>query len=143
MERIDPQEEQHITAVLQAHHKATATKDASLLREVFASWGQFVGTDDTEQWTRDEYVTCLESTESGWDMMECRERSIYSIFPRINEESAMFFEVVHHATYGLMRGSGVVFKDSSVGWQIVQYVLSFSVPNHAVDDTNLLELLAT
>ena len=141
MERMSFNVEQRIITVLENHHKATASRNIELLKDCFVSWAQFVGTDDSEQWSLEEYVSCLEGTESGWDMTECLSRFIHMV-GTVKIPSAMFFEVVRHAKYGLMRGSGVVIKDETE-WKIVQYVLSFSVPNHVVDKTNLLELLTS
>lgn len=81
----------------------------------------------------------LKASVSGWDMTNCRERHVYAVPGQANV--AAFFEVVRHKKYGLMRGSGMVAKDSG-RWRIIHYVLSFSAPNEVVDKTNFLELLA-
>lgn len=142
IERAISEEYGQIASVLRAHHRATATKDVKLLRSLFAQEGQFIGTDDMEVWTADKYANCLEGTESGWDMMEYSQPSIDLISVAPYGYIATFFEVVRHAKYGLMRGSGTVVKKGP-DWKIIQYVLSFSVPNHVVDNTNILELLAS
>lgn len=131
-------DEDAIKALLQRHHKATALKNVDALRYVFAANGIFVGTDDTEQWSSETYTQKLAGTKSGWDMTKWLERHIYAVPGHQNVAS--FFEIVRHADYGLMRGAGTVVNEEG-HWKIVSYVLSFSVPNKAVDTTNLLELL--
>lgn len=140
MERMTVYTEQLITALLNTHHRATATKNVAMLKNCFVPRGQFIGSDDSEHWPVEEYADRLADTESGWDVTECLGRSIYAVGTN-KPPSAFFFEIMRHAKYGVMRGSGVVVKEDG-DWMIVQYVLSFSVPNKVVDDTNILELLA-
>lgn len=128
-----------IDLLLNRHHDATVAKNAQALERVFSTDGYFIGTDDTEKWSREELMQKLRESESGWDLTDCRERQIYS-HPE-HTKVAVFFEVVRHEKYGLMRGSGVVVVEGGK-WRILQYVLSFSVPNEVVDKTNILELLA-
>ena len=140
MESMTRTERRLIVALLEAHHTAAARKDVQALKNCFAPQGQFIGTDDSEKWSRDEYVLQLLNSKSGWDMTNClKQRLIYAV-PR-SPNTAVFFEVVRHAKYGVMRGSGIVIKKRNK-WRIAQYILSFSVPNHVVDGTGLLELLA-
>lgn len=132
-------DEQEIRLVLGTHLKAAAIKEQDAFFGVFTHDATFVGTDDTEQWTRDELIAKLVASPSGWDMTDCRERRIYQAPEK--PEVAAFFEVINNTKYGLMRGSGVVIKDDG-RWMILHYVLSFSVPNDVVDKTNILDLLA-
>jgi hypothetical protein len=129
-----------IKDLLGRHHEATATKNLRALQcYVFAPEMIFVGTDDSEKWRLARFLTALEETESGWDMTECLERHVYPV-PG-HPEVGSFFEVVRHTKYGPLRGSGTVVKGAR-GWEILHYVLSFSVPNDVVDKTNILSLLA-
>ena len=41
---------------------------------------------------------------------------------------AWFDEVLAHASYGVLRGSGAL-RLTDDGWKVSQYVLSFAVPN--------------
>jgi hypothetical protein len=129
--------EKRIRLVLDAHLKAVATKDILLLSRSFSQEAIFFGTDDGEHWTFAELSNVLTGSENGWDMTECKKRSIQFA----NEDSASFFEVVKHVKYGLLRGSGSVVKNKNGDWVISQYVLSFSIPNDVVNETNILALL--
>ena len=134
-----PGETQAVIAVLEAHLKAVATKDVTLLRASFAQKAVFIGSDDTEKWSLHELARLLRNSNNGWDMQKCMQRDVQFVLPEI----ASFFEVIYHVKYGLFRGSGVVMKNRKGRWVIVHYVLSFSVPNDVVDKTNILELLKT
>ncbi len=141
MQRLSAREHARIVHVLTSHLKAAATKDTALLRNSFTADGVFIGTDDTEQWSIKQLVQVLESTENGWDMTTCIDRSIYKISGAV-DNTVVFFEVIRHKKYGIMRGSGVIIKTDGVAdWRIAQYVLSFSVPNNVVSETNILQLL--
>lgn len=132
-----PDEANAVTVVLNAHLKAVATKDVDLLHKTFGQKAIFIGSDDTEQWSRHELAKRLKESQNGWDMRTCIHREVKHILPG----ATTFFEVVRHVKYGLFRGSGVVVKNSKGNWVIAHYVLSFSVPNEVVDKTNILELL--
>lgn len=54
-------------------------------------------------------------------------------------ETVHFLEFITHAKHGPMRGSGVAVRQGD-DWKIACYILSFSVPNEAVDG-GLLQLL--
>lgn len=139
IDRMLLEDEDAILALLNRHHEAAAVKNIEALQDVFSEGALFVGTDDTEKWTRNQLLDALEKTESGWDMTDCHHRHVYAVPEMLGV--ATFFETMRHTKYGLLRGSGMVFKELGT-WRISLYVLSFSVPNHVVDKTNLVELLA-
>lgn len=138
IDRVSLDDEDAILAILDRHHEATAVRNVEALKQVFATEGYFIGTDDTDKWTRAQLLEALGETESGWDMTDCQERYVFSV-PGYHLV-ATFFEVVRHKDYGFLRGSGTVIKEAG-SWKISSYVLSFSVPNEVVYDTNILELL--
>jgi hypothetical protein len=119
-------DERQVRRILETHLKAAAIKEPDAFFTLFTPDATFIGTDDTEQWTRAELADKLFNSPSGWDMTECLERHIYPA-PNMPEVVA-FFEVLKHKKLGIVRGSGVVIKHYGA-WKILQYVLSFSVPN--------------
>lgn len=129
---------QAIADVLETHLRAAATKDVALLLNVFTSDSIFVGTDDIEQWASARLAEYLEDSADGWDMSRCLQRSIFLL---AGGDHAAFFEILVHQQYGTMRGSGAVVRDAEGNWKIAHYVLSFSVPNAAVEDPAFLPLL--
>lgn len=132
-------DEKQVYLVLENHLKAAAMREPDAFFGIFAPDAFFVGTDDTEQWYRDELIDKLNESPSGWDMTDCPQRHFFHA-PE-NPEVVTFFEVLKHKTLGTLRGSGVVIKHYGK-WMILQYVLSFSVPNEVADKVNFLEMLA-
>jgi hypothetical protein len=131
-----------ISRPLFGHLEAVARRNITLLRESFTSDALFVGTDDTEQWTLGQLERALLESTEGWTMRHTEEGfTIRAVGDRI--DMGTFYEVVVHEKLGTMRGSGTIIKDEDGKWKIAQYVLSFSVPNEVVDETNLLELLGS
>ncbi len=132
-------DEDAILALLDRHHQATAAKNVEALRAVFLPHGLFIGTDDSERWTTEQLLDELEATESGWNLLDCRQRYVYAT-PG-HPDVATFFEIVRPEKYGLWRGSGAVVRTRD-GWKIAAYTLSFSVPNSVAENETFLELLA-
>jgi len=134
-----------IAGVLDAHLEAVATPDLELLRGAFTPNSYFVGTDNDELWSFSQFSAILYAEKEGVGRTTCTERMIYGGGGKLSECVATFFEIVVHEKYGPLRGSGTLIKNEDGNWKIAQYVWSFSIPNHVVDDESkgLLGLLAT
>ncbi len=141
MHSLHRSEEAGILKTLETHLIAAATKNHTLFRSVFVPRGQFIGTDDCEIWTVDQLVKELEKSKSGWDMTKCAQRTACLVDRRDSERIAVFFEVLVHKKYGKMRGSGTLLRCDDNNWRILQYILSFSVPNEVVEKKNIMALL--
>lgn len=123
---------------LNAHLDATKNGDVALLRKAFASNSRFVGTDDTEVWSISKLTELLQSSNGeGWEMRLVSERN----FIPVSLSAVSFLEFVNHKQFGPMRGSGVVIRDNSGEWRILDYILSFSVPNKVVDESIFIDLI--
>ncbi|MBL0947495.1 nuclear transport factor 2 family protein [Brevundimonas sp.] len=116
-------------AVIDALHQAAREADGETYFTLFTPDARFIGTDATERWTVAEfeaYATPYFSRGQGWDyQVITRDLSILPIACRC---VAVFDEVLENASYGTVRGSGVL-RLTDEGWKIEQYVLSFAVPN--------------
>lgn len=121
-------------AVIDALHQAAREADGAAYFALFTTEARFIGTDVTERWTVAEfeaYATPYFSRGQGWDyQVISRDLSILPIECRC---VAVFDEVLENASYGTVRGSGVL-RLSDDGWKIEQYVLSFAVPNEVARD---------
>jgi len=121
-------------AVIEALHQAAREADGASYFALFTPDARFIGTDVTERWTVAEfeaYATPYFSRGQGWDyQVVSRDLSILPIECRC---VAMFDEVLENASYGTVRGSGVL-RLTEAGWKIEQYVLSFAVPNDVARD---------
>jgi hypothetical protein len=107
-------------------HNAAARADSDAYFGAFDKEGIYIGTDETERWTKQEfYDWSRKYFEAGkaWSFVG-KERNIY--FSK-NGKTAWFDEVVDNGTTK-WRGSGVLVKKKG-GWKIMQYVLSVPVPN--------------
>lgn len=114
-----------VEAVLDGFHAAAARADGERYFAYLAPGSVFVGTDATERWEREAFRAYAEpyfSQGRGWTFRPL-ERHVY-----VRGECAWFDERLSSEKYGETRGSGVLVR-SAEGWRIVQYVLSFPIPN--------------
>jgi hypothetical protein len=122
------QKTEKISALLDRFHSAAAN---AKFDEYFGCFGDdaiFIGTDPTERWTLDQfkaYVAPHFSQGKGWTYTAV---SRHISFPPQSESVAYFDEDLKSESYGTARGSGVLVKEPK-GWKIVQYNLSFPIPN--------------
>lgn len=123
---------------LDMHLHATKIADPAMLQAAFVTGGRFVGTDDSEVWSIEQLVKLLKSSDgTGWQMNLVSERKLMSL----SDNAMTFLEFLSHTTYGRMRGSGVVVRGVDGKWRILDYVLSFSVPNEVVPEGSLVAFI--
>lgn len=116
-----------VTAVLDDWHAAAAAADEARYFGHFASDAVFLGTDDGERWTVDEfrdYALQPFSEGRGWTY---RPRERHVLFSD-DGSLAWFDEKLDNERYGRVRGTGVL-RRTDQGWKIVHYSLSFPIPN--------------
>lgn len=121
-----------VSGVLDALHDAASKADGKRYFDLFTIDAVFLGTDETERWPIDEFKTYAMKrfeTGTGWT---------YTLKPGtrhivVEGNIAWFDELLENAKYGTCRGSGVLRK-SGEHWKIVQYNLTFTVPNEAAAD---------
>jgi dienelactone hydrolase len=97
----------------------------------FAPEGVFLGTDASERWTVDQfraYAAPIFAKGKGWSYWP-RERHV-GVMP--GGQIAWFDELLDNAKYGTARGSGVLRREGE-RWLVVQYNLSFPIPNGIAD----------
>ena len=116
-----------VAAVIDDWHAAAAVADEVRYFGHLASDAVFLGTDDNERWTRDEfrdYARQPFSEGRGWTYRPRERHVMFSDDGRL----AWFDEKLDHDRYGRVRGTGVL-RRTGLGWQIVHYNLSFPIPN--------------
>ncbi len=116
-----------VSSVLDSLHDAAAKADEDRYFSLFAKDGIFLGTDDTERWTVEQfraYAHPYFSQGKGWTYTVA-ERFVY--FSR-DGQTAWFDERLDNAKWGRCRGSGVLVKRGG-GWKIEQYNLLVPIPN--------------
>lgn len=119
--------------VVDRMHQAASRADGPEYFAQFTPDARFVGTDASEHWSLAAFRAYAEpyfARGQGWTYTP-RERSL-TIAPIDCRCIAWFDETLDNASYGQVRGSGVL-RLTEGGWKIEQYVLSFAVPNERAD----------
>lgn len=110
-------------------HEAASRADGGAYFKSFTEDARFIGTDATEHWGLEAfkaYAMPFFSQGRGWTYLPSERVITVADVPC--RCVAWFDEQLDHASYGRLRGSGVL-RLTEEGWKIEQYVLSFAVPN--------------
>lgn len=127
--------EEAIGHTLDALHAAAAAADGERYFALFAPDAVFIGTDATERWTVEQfrrYALPLFARGTGW-VYRPRERRITLAGLPCNC-IAWFDELLDSQSYGTSRGTGVLVRDEDGEWKIVQYALTFTMPNDLAEE---------
>ena len=124
-----------ITEALNNWHKAAGEADFEAYFGLMTEDAVFIGTDATENWQRDEFMSFSKpyfDKGKAWNFTAI-ERNIY-----VSDTSNIaWFDELLDTQMKICRGSGVVKKVDGQ-WKVAHYVLSIAVPNELVDQ--LVEL---
>ena len=118
-----------IDVALDDFHDAAAHADLDRYFGHLAEHAVFVGTDATERWSKAAFQTYAAphfEGNSAWTYTPVS-RTI-TLGP--SGDVAWFDELLSNASYGQVRGSGVLIQTGGT-WLIEHYVLSFAIPNAA------------
>lgn len=116
-----------VDAVLDSWHRAAAEAKEDAYFDAMATTSIFFGTDATERWTLQQFRDYAHphfAKGRAWTFHP-RNRNVY--FSQ-DGNVAWFDEVLDSASYGQMRGTGVLQRTAS-GWKIEQYNLTIPIPN--------------
>ena len=131
---VTPNEDavREVEAVLTDFHAAAAEPDPDRYLGYMAPDGVFLGTDATERWTYDAYVELVRPLlEQGVQIVN---RPVeQNVFVSEDGKLAWFDETLEKPKYGEMRATGVL-RNTDDGWKIVQFHLTFPIPNEIVPD---------
>jgi hypothetical protein len=130
-ENCQPVSTTEIDTVMNRWHRAAATADEDVFFGLMTPNADYIGTDPSEHWKRDELRKWSEkffAKDSAWDFKP-KSRTIY-FTP--NGQHAWFDELLD-TWMGDCRGSGILVKTDK-GWRIEQYVLSMAVLNDLTKD---------
>jgi hypothetical protein len=120
-------ERQAVEWVLDDLHRAAAEPDGERYFGHLADGAVFYGTDAAERWSRaefQEYAASHFDAGRGWTYVPTERH----VFLGPAGDVAWFDERLRSASYGEVRGSGVLVRQAG-DWRIAQYNLSFPVPN--------------
>lgn len=125
-----------VEATLDAFHDSAAKADADAHLALLAEDAVLVGTDAGERWSVDEYRRLIvEPLFAKGGRLTVADATHVTVDE--GGQLAWFVQELESERWGAMRGSGVARRGGE-GWEIVQYVWSFSVPNELVP--GLMEL---
>jgi hypothetical protein len=130
--RISDNQQRAIAQVLDGWHASAAAADSNAYFGAMAPGSIFMGTDDSEYWTRETFQTWARpyfKRGKAWNF-KAKERNIYF---DASGHTAWFDEKLDTPNMGPCRGSGVVMLQSG-RWMIKHYNLSIPIPN-AISDT--------
>lgn len=119
-----------VNEMLDEWHEAASEGDFESYFEATTEDFHFLGTDPTENWSREEFMKFTRpyfEDGQGW-AFDPIQRNVYFS----GEQVAYFDEILNSDHMGLCRGSGV-FVRSGDEWKLAHYVLSLAVPNKLVD----------
>lgn len=116
-----------VDSVLDALQQAATEADADTYFGLFTDDAVFIGTDPTERWDMQAFRGFAEphfAEAPAWAYTPVERHVTLGPKGRV----AWFDEVLDHARYGRVRGSGVLVQRKGT-WRVSQYVLSFAIPN--------------
>jgi hypothetical protein len=112
-------------------HQSAAQADADIYFGMMATESIFIGTDKTENWTKDEFEALYRpyfAEGKGWEFKRI-ERNWY-----FNKEYNMaWFDETLDTWMGVCQSSGVMEKQARGEWLIKHYQLSLTIDNDKMD----------
>lgn len=123
-------ERPRVDAVIDAWHDAAAHGDFNRYFSLMTDDAVFLGTDATERWGREAFEDFARPYFDGVEAWTYRPRDRHLAFTP-DGRTGWFDELLDHAKYGELRGTGVVRRGGDGKWRIAHYSLTFTVPNEA------------
>ncbi|MBL6963839.1 MAG: nuclear transport factor 2 family protein [Bacteroidetes bacterium] len=124
-----------LSSLIDQWHQAAAVADETTYFNFLANQGVFIGTDSSENWTKEEFQTWAKpyfDRGKAWTL-KANSRNVY--LHRGNEMA--WFDELLFTKSGPWRGSGVLVKENG-NWKIMHYVLSLTIPNEKMKAVNAL-----
>lgn len=103
---------------------------------LFAPESQYIGTDATEVWTKQEFSEWAKpffDKKTTWNFKSLKRNIFFS-----KDGNYAWFDEILDTQMKICRGSGVLEKIGGK-WKIKQYVLSVTVPNEVIDEVTKLK----
>ena len=125
-----------INSMLDKWHAAAAQSNFNDYFNLLTSSAVFIGTDATENWTKDQFMTYAKpyfDLKKGWKFTTLQRH----IYLTQNGQHAWFDELLS-TQMKLCRGSGFLVK-TKIGWRIQHYVLSMTIPNTNVTEVTQIK----
>jgi hypothetical protein len=125
-----------IDSLLNEWHASASEADYAAYFGFMDSASVFIGTDATENWTKEQFKTFSKpyfDKGKAWSFMAF-ERNIY-----FNSDSTLaWFDELLDTWMGVCRGSGVL-EYINEQWKLRQYVLSVAIPNESMNEVIIVK----
>tara|TARA_R110000782_G_scaffold124058_5_gene215560 strand:- start:1357 stop:1869 length:513 start_codon:yes stop_codon:yes gene_type:complete len=125
---VEMDERGRASAVIDAWHAAAARGDFEGYFSRMTPDAVFLGTDATERWGRAAFEDFARPYFDGVEAWTYLPRDRHLMFSG-DGRTGWFDEMLDHAKYGELRGTGVVRRDGRGHWRVAHYSLTFTVPN--------------
>ena len=129
VERIKTQDE--ISSLLHQWHRDAANGDLDSYIGLMDSTCNYIGTDATENWKRDEFAAFCKpyfDKKTTWDF-----KTLHRDIRLTEAGNTAWFDEILDTHMGTCRGSGVFVLNAKNEWKLMQYVLSVAVPNESIE----------
>lgn len=127
---VEIDERGKVAGMIDAWHDAAARGDFQDYFSRMTGDAVFLGTDATERWEREAFEAFARPYFDGREAWTYHPRDRHLMFTD-DGRTGWFDEMLDHAKYGELRGTGVVRRDGRGDWRIAHYSLTFTVPNDA------------
>jgi hypothetical protein len=127
----DQKAKESVSDFLDKWHLAAARADLKTYFDMMHEESIYLGTDETEVWTKKAYYNYAKphfDRGKTWDFVK-KSRNVY----KDNTSNVIWFDEVLDTWMGPCRGSGFLVQEKDGGLKIMQYILSFIVPNDKAD----------
>lgn len=125
-----------IDSLLNEWHAAASKADYAAYFGFMDSASVFIGTDATENWTKEQFETFSKpyfDEGKAWSFLAFERNLFYS-----QDSTVVWFDELLDTWMGTCRGSGVlVYSDEQ--WKLKQYVLSVAIPNESMNEVILVK----
>ncbi|MEM9373284.1 MAG: nuclear transport factor 2 family protein [Planctomycetota bacterium] len=119
-----------VNGLIDGWHAAAASGDFEGYFGRMTADAVFLGTDASERWEREDFESFARPYFDGVEAWTYRPRDRFLAFDG-DGRTGWFDELLDHARYGELRGTGVVRRGSDGRWRMAHYSLTFTVPNEA------------
>lgn len=121
----------NINRLMNQWHSDAANANFEAYIGLMDSTCNYIGTDATENWKRDEFATFCKpyfDKKTTWDF-----KLISRTTSCDNDGNTAWFDEILDTHMGTCRGSGVLVLNSENKWKLKQYVLSVAIPNESME----------
>ena len=129
-------QKKNINKLLDDLNVLAANADFEKYFDCFAEESQYIGTDATEVWQKQEFKDWAKpffDKKTTWNFKSLKRNIFFS-----KDGNYAWFDEILDTQMKICRGSGVLEKINSK-WKIRQYVLSVTVPNEVIDEVTKIK----